>query len=292
MVLLEDYTKEDCQKIFTDMLDQFSDSWEMDDIFDRSSIDPKLHWLNSNNRKVLGLCRKIRTGRKYNGVTDEMEDVFRYEIYLNPNCMKFDENAIKIIKETLAHEICHTMPDCMNHGIQFHANGKRIFDEFGYKIDTRADVDASNYFRSVLPDHPYKLQCADCGKEYYQDRLSDSIKNPGAYHCGRCSGNLDSYKLNKQTGEYELYKAHDAERDYKYFAACPYSECDFIQGFKTRNKKFTDLIYLLNRGIPLKCPKCKRDGIYVSDNGKLISADTDIDSYSVGDTLFTRTHSA
>jgi predicted SprT family Zn-dependent metalloprotease len=270
MILLEDFTKSQCQDIFEDMLLEFEECWDLDELFDVSKIDKTLHWLNSNNRKALGVCKKYLK-RKYNSLTDEMETYNYYEIYLNPNCLKFEKDAVKIIKETIAHELCHTMPDCMNHGFQFHKNGNLIYKVLGYKIDTTADVDASRYFSSLLPQHQYYLQCDGCDGKFYQDRLSDPVKNPGRYRCTKCGHNLNSYKLNKTTGEYELYKTYEDEPDYKYYAKCAQADCDFFQGFKTKSKQFNYLKNSLERGNSLICPKCGRESIYLYDDGELIS---------------------
>ena len=259
MILKEEFTKNQCQKMFEDMIDDFSDCWDLDIPFDASKVDRQLYWLNSNNRRALGKCQ-------YNRQRDY------YKVFLNPNCLKFEENAQKIILETLAHELCHTMKGCMNHGPNFHRNGDIIYRNFGYKIDTTADEDASRYFNSLLPEHPYMIQCVSCGKKIYQDRLSDPIKNPGRYKCS-CGDNINSYKLNKSTGEYELFKSCDDALEYKYYAKCAQADCDFMQGFKTRNSKFLSYARMLNKGMTLRCPECGRESIYLSDDGKIISTD-------------------
>lgn len=277
MILLkEEFSKQQAQKIFTDLLNEFEDCWDLDLVFDRSKIDSKLHYLNSNNRKVLGECKRYRVKRYYSddedydiGQYDEDDYYFDqwYEIYLNPNCLKFEEDAIKIIKETLAHELCHTMPDCMNHGSQFRKNGDLIYRKLGYFIDEKADLDATKYFNSFLPDHPYMVQCEKCGGKRYQDRLSDIIKNPAKYQCGRCRGDLNSYKLNKSTGEYELYHSYNDAPDYKYYVACEDPECGYFEGFKTKDSLFKKLLNAMQSGHSLQCPKCRRSNLYLYDNG-------------------------
>jgi predicted SprT family Zn-dependent metalloprotease len=277
--LNEAFTKQDAQRIFREVIDDFEDCWDLDAVFDASKIDKKLYFLNSNNRKVLGLCKQFpykhyyTDDPKYDPDLYDDDDYFidyRYQIYLNPNCLNFEEDRVQIMKETFAHELCHTLPDCMNHGPNFHKWGNLIYNRLGYKIDTTADVDASNYFRELLPEHPYRLQCFDCGKVMYQDRLSDYVKNPGRYKCS-CGGNLYSYKLNNKTGSYDLYKEPDSELDYKYFAKCAQSDCDFFEPFKTKSKQFKDLEKALEYGHELECPRCHRNSIYLSDNGNIIS---------------------
>ena len=287
MILKEEFTKNQCQKLFTDMISDFEDCFYLDIQFDSSKVDKQLYWLNQNNRRALGKCKSIPFKHYYSDDFDYDADMYdedeyyidhEYKVYLNPNCLKFSEDAEKIIKETLAHELCHTMKGCMNHGPDFHRNGNIIFKNFGYKIDTTADEDASRYFNSLLPEHPYMLQCVSCDKKFYQDRLSDPVKNPGRYKCA-CGDNLNSYKLNKSTGEYELYKKFDDSLDYKYYARCNLPDCDFRQGFKTRNSKFLGFIRALKSGKALKCPECGRDDIYIYDDGDIISQEITFDDF-------------
>lgn len=82
---------------------QYKDELGFDDYY----VSKIVGWLNSNNRKTLGRCTE-RNGR--------------FTIQLNPNLLKFEEDGEKIIHETIAHELCHTLPGCMNHGREFHAD--------------------------------------------------------------------------------------------------------------------------------------------------------------------------
>lgn len=265
MLLKEDYTKDEVQDIFEDMLWQFTD-FEDDIEFDRNSINPTLGWLSSNNRKTLGRCHW---------------DGWEYNILLNPNMLKFQEDGINTIKNTIAHELCHTLPGCMNHGKNFHARADQIGFLMGYVIDTHADTDSSAYFRKYLPNANYKTVCRDCGQEVMKAHMCDEIANPARYRCGKCSGKIDSYKLNKQTGEYDLVKTADDELEYKYKYICP--DCGWEGRQKTRNKKFKWNETLLQSGHWLACPKCDSHDVYILDNGKEIHKKEYTSSYTFTD---------
>ena len=255
MLLTEDYSKEEIEDIFDDMKCQFAD-FEDDipfDIYDVSSI---LRWLAPHNRKTLGRCT-------YQGG--------RYYISLNPNLLKFGNDGYNIIKDVIAHELCHTLPGCLNHGPEFHKYARLIGQLMGYKIDTKADVDASNYFGKYLPDANYRLICNKCGNEIPKSNMCDAVKNPSRYKCSKCGGTLDSYKLNKFSNEYELYKTHEEAPEYKYSIICP--DCDWRMNNKTRNASFSKYVNALNHGDSLVCPRCGKHDLYAIDNGKEVHSD-------------------
>ncbi len=265
MILKEEFTEERCQKLFSDMIDEFSDCFDLDLYFDASLINPKLEWLNKNNRKALGVCSS-------RGVREYGEFVMTScTIKLNPNLLKFDEDGEAIIKNTLAHELCHACKGCQNHGYQFHKVGDIIRKNLGYVIDTKADVDASAYFNKYLPQTKYRVECDVCGGGSYMPRLSDVIKNPRNYSCGKCGGSLSSYILNDATGEYELYRTSQDEPDYKYQIKCSDDNCGWSVGFKRRDKTYKNFLKSLLNGATPVCPKCKYGALYAIDDGRAIT---------------------
>lgn len=247
--LIEQYNPSQVQQIFKSMLKEFEKYGDELD-FDSYHTETSINWLAKNNRRTLGRC-------KYE------YDVYR--IFLNPNMLNFEDDGEKVIRNTLAHELCHTLPGCLNHGKEFHRKAKMIYDLMGYVIDTTADVDSSEYFSKYLPDANYKIICNDCGNEILKNHISDPINNPGRYTCSRCGGSVSSYKLNKQTGEYELYRSPEDTLQYKYQYVCP--DCGWVGNQKTRNKRFSNNIEYLNSGHYLICPKCESKNLYIVDDG-------------------------
>ena len=255
IMLIEEFSEQDVYDIFDDVFIQF---WENSDElgFDKDKVSKVLGWLNKNNRKTLGRCTRG------NG---------RYSIELNPNILKFTEDGEKIIRETLAHELCHTLPGCFNHGKEFHNKADKIYKLMGYHIDTKADTDSSQYFMKYLPQTNYMLICDECGNQTPISKMSDPVKNPSNYSCKKCNGDLSSYKLNPDTGELELYKSSKDKPDYKYSADC--ESCDYSYPFIRKTKMFKDILHTIVNGGTVRCPKCHRANLYLIDDGREIHSD-------------------
>jgi predicted SprT family Zn-dependent metalloprotease len=198
--LKEEFTKQDVQSIYSQMYDEFLDYSEDIGFCENSIVNQDVKWMRTNNTRVLGRCHKLndtyRIGR-------ELET---FDIELNPYLLNLDDVNERIIKDVIAHEFCHTLPGCYNHGKEFHEKAKMIYDLMRYKIDTKADVDASSYFKKAqtVGDTPYKVVCDYCDAEIKFPRLNNNVKECWQYHCKKCGKPyLVPYKLNKKTGEYE-----------------------------------------------------------------------------------------
>ena len=250
MYLTEEFSKNECEEIFLDMIDEF-DYYNEEIDFYSADISKKLDWLASRNRQTLGRCTYMPDGY--------------FHIKLNPNMLRFQDDGLTIIKNVIAHELCHTLPGCMNHGPRFHKYVAKIKQLMGYVIDTKADEDSSGYFNKYLPQSNYMIKCDDCGNEIFKNTMCDPIKNPGRYKCNLCRGDVSSYILNKNTGEYELYRSPQDTLDYKYEIICP--DCGWKQSFKTRSAKFHKFIDFLKYDV-LCCPQCGEIDVYVKDDNR------------------------
>lgn len=245
--------------MFEDVFLQFANCKALEPVFPADNIDDKLYWLSSRNKRVLGQCQSQAFKVYYNEDDPEYyEDGKewyidrRYKIFLNPNCLLMDYDRESLIKSVFAHELCHTLKGCMNHGKDFHRWAKVIYDNLGYVIDTKADEDASNYFSSLV-SHKYMLKCDKCGSVSYFDRMSDPIKNPGLYKHRACGGDYSSYKLNIDTGEYEKYKDSASKKSGALVFKCP--DCSYEYVSPTMSAKAKQLLAGCLAGT-VTCPKC------------------------------------
>lgn len=138
-------------------------------------INPSLRF--SNSFTFAGQCRYQR-------------ETHTCLISLSKNFME-NEQAVK---DTLAHELVHTMHNCRNHGRNFHVYARKIEKILGdVEIQVRAsqeDMDMEALKRRAK----YLVRCQSCGHEWYRQRRSKLILHPERYHCG-CGGRLDVFLL-------------------------------------------------------------------------------------------------
>lgn len=209
-ILTEAFTKEQVQKLFDEVYQDFTDYSEELDFCADCRIDPVVKWTRTNATRKLGHCKWLRTDSSMG------QEIREFEIALNPILLQFEDSDERMIKDTIAHELCHTLPGCLNHGNEFHRKAGIIKNLLGYTIDTRADEETSKAASKVLFDNaPYKVICQNCGNEIRVLRLNDMAKQCYSYRCKKCGEPYQIlYKLNKKTGEYEYYdkKRTDAFR--------------------------------------------------------------------------------
>jgi predicted SprT family Zn-dependent metalloprotease len=252
LMILEEYTKDDMQFVFEFAWDQLKQHPEIPIPFDhiRKTLGNDIRM---SNRKVLGRC-----SRKYD-YTGSDGDVYDYTISLNPNLSKIEDRDDKIVLSVLAHEFCHTINGCFNHGREFHKWGKIIGDVLGVVIDTHADDGESKLFRSLLAKKPYVLYCPKCDKNVASfAKFCKKIADPSLYKCGICGGDIDSYKLSSDGETYEPYIMHDdeaaiAQATGNYFKC---NDCGYVEKFdpihsRRSSRLFDDLL----QGYAY-CPEC------------------------------------
>ena len=106
-------------------------------------------------------------------------------------------------KETIAHEICHTIKGCMNHGEQW-KHYAQLLSVFGYNIkrtNSAADKGISTEQHIANKNYKYLIRCEKCGNLNYYTKRSKVVNLIATekYHgcrCGKCnSHNLVVEKL-------------------------------------------------------------------------------------------------
>lgn len=95
----------------------------------------------------------------------------------------------KYIKETLAHEVLHTCPNCMNHGLHWKAYAMKMNMNYGYEISRTNSCANIGIINPRIENAKYIITCKTCGKNYYKQRESKVIKYPERFHC-KCGGRL------------------------------------------------------------------------------------------------------
>lgn len=199
MIIYESFDKQDIQKLFSEVYNEFTDFSDDLGFCIDAIVNPDIEWTRTNATRKLGDCHRV--GYKYCGG----REIPVFQIRLNPAILEFDSSYEDNIKAIIAHELCHTLPGCFNHGKEFQTKGKLIQDLLGYYVNTKADEETSKYFNNALLAKPaYKVICDNCGAESDYTKLDDKLKKSWQYKCSSCGKPyLVTYKLNKKTGEYK-----------------------------------------------------------------------------------------
>lgn len=130
---------------------------------------------NSRAKSRWGQCRKRPDG-----------------YYININtALLADDVPDKGAKDTIAHEVCHTIKGCMNHGPEW-KHYAQMLSVFGYLIKrtgSAEDKGISTASVAVTKNYKYMLYCRKCGKQYYYCTKSKAVTavSTQKYHNYRCS---------------------------------------------------------------------------------------------------------
>ncbi len=131
--------------------------------------------------------------------------------------------AMNRVRQTIAHEVLHTCPECFDHGPLWRTYAAMMNNTYGYSIekttkwsvdepcvnrkqsdDSRldgagkagTDIDSSNvHGHGDCPKYLYMIHCKSCGKEYPRQRFTKAMRKINAYRCSCCGGQLEWYNL-------------------------------------------------------------------------------------------------
>lgn len=126
----------------------------------------------TSNKTTLGTCNKLNNSD------------FDFEIRIT----KYIANE-QALKNTIAHEILHSVKGCFNHQKKWKAMAEKVNSKYGYNITRLGDISEAN----VKPK--YIVVCKNCGLEYKYFKKGKVIKyleaNSKNIKCGKCRGELE-----------------------------------------------------------------------------------------------------
>lgn len=130
-------------------------------------ISDNYYSLELNNRytRTLGTCEKISS--------------VDYKISLNSKMLAY--NTEMDIKNTLMHELIHSIKGCMNHGKKFQLIATEVNRKYSeYNIGTHATkTNYTNIYRKELKKHrnyKYLVKCQNCNEEWRFKRETELTK--------------------------------------------------------------------------------------------------------------------
>lgn len=98
-------------------------------------------------------------------------------------------------KSTIIHELLHTCKDCMDHGEEWQRLAQKVNQKHPeYNIKRTASAAEKGITEIKSPEPKYILKCESCGREIHYTRMTDVVKYPFLYRCGKCKGELERIK--------------------------------------------------------------------------------------------------
>ena len=115
-----------------------------------------------------------------------------FDININVSLL-YDTTDDWATKNTVAHEILHTVKGCFDHKALWQEYANRMNAAYGYNIKrctSFAEKGLEPVGRIRNEEYKYTLTCTCCGGKHYYKRLSKAVQHPEWFRCGRCNGKL------------------------------------------------------------------------------------------------------
>lgn len=112
-------------------------------------------------------------------------DNYRIELSI-PHIIKYLERGERDkIKDTVLHEMCHALPNGMNHKGQWKVYTSVLNRKYGYNLKRCADNDEV-ITELVQQKTKYTIVCQNCKEIYYYSRKPKCMNNLSNCSCGKC----------------------------------------------------------------------------------------------------------
>lgn len=105
----------------------------------------------NNRKRALGTCQYRKIG-----------DTPFYTIFISKYLLNTNK---KLIQDVIAHELVHTIKNCMNHSVLFTRYANIVNKTTDYNVDIKYSGTEFN------PPKKYKITCKKCGRTFYRNRL-------------------------------------------------------------------------------------------------------------------------
>lgn len=126
--------------------------------------------VNTRALKRWGQCKRLPNGT--------------FEININVDLLN-ELNDINGLKDTIHHELLHTVSGCMNHGAKWQALAKKVNSAYGYHIQRTNSAECKGIVART-ENYKYQVVCPNCGIISKKSRACGVTKSPWRYGCARC----------------------------------------------------------------------------------------------------------
>ncbi len=104
-----------------------------------------------------------------------------------------DDVSDKATKDTVMHEILHTVDGCFNHKAKWQAMADKVNKAYGYNVKRGTSAEEKGIDSSLMEvkhNKIYIIKCEKCGVEVIRHRKSNFTEHPNWYFHGGCSGHF------------------------------------------------------------------------------------------------------
>lgn len=132
--------------------------------------------VNSRAKARWGLCKRIARNT--------------FEIQIAESLLQ-DHVTDQAAKDTIAHELLHTVPGCLSHTgkwKQLADRVNRLLPQYQIKVKSSFEEKGLEDNRPVR-ECRYILKCQKCGREIHRQKKSMVVEHPEHYRC-TCGGRL------------------------------------------------------------------------------------------------------
>lgn len=132
------------------------------------------NWKVGTSRKNLwGLCETVAPGV--------------FDISISETLLQDDVDD-QAVKNTIAHELLHTVDGCMNHGRYWHKLAGLVNQRCpGYNVKGRTSAED----KGIQIQYKYLLRCTGCGATAGRHKKSRFVEHFDRYICSKCGGKFE-----------------------------------------------------------------------------------------------------
>lgn len=110
-----------------------------------------------------------------------------FEITISAKLLQDDVDD-QFAKDTIAHELLHTVDGCMNHGKKWKTLANRVNTCCpGYCIKSRTAA----IEKGIAVEYRYLMRCCGCNATIGRHRKSPFVDHPEHYKCSKCGGKFE-----------------------------------------------------------------------------------------------------
>lgn len=132
--------------------------------------------VNTRAKKRWGCCTTVSKGV--------------FDISISEKLLQDDVDD-KAAKDTIIHELLHTVKGCKGHKGKWVMLAKTVNERLGYDIKRTTSGKEKGIEEEAPPMKiKYILICENCGAEIRRQKASSVVMHPERYRCAKCRGRL------------------------------------------------------------------------------------------------------